>query len=820
MSEQQEPLLKDHRTVSVDDVEVNVADNTLSLTADQIIKNGIIATGQDENKKPYDEAEFNRLYTDLIEQNDGLYTKPTGMFSKFSSKVPIIIKPTELAQKMVLFDLLVNIEAVTKSDDPNITDEYKKNLAKKLSEAFFKDLINLTSPGKTIPNNPEAIESNIKNGLIGDFIKKLTISDSNGNILTRFFTHMAMFTPIISTFRDIYNGKYRINFNSKAKAEESIQQQIKEAKTGIENQFSLLSAVIGTKSQKVAARTVAIAGAATGLWALVAKLQQNPETSAILIGVATAAGPQALLAGAIFAAVVVGYYAFLKIQDKYAKYDIMIRTMNEFIIVLNKIDRLVHLAYFISDKYHFDVNLKEIESQLKVIFARFDKMLNDDDRNVIEKNLENNITPDLNGQANNASDQNDSLKEATTQGVVGGNPQKGGAFVSIMGFDEERWNKLLNDDVVKLNLFFTASITEFGMILNVLQMTMLADETKKPILVGYTNEIQKSTEYQKMVIGILLNDILKLRVDFLYCTRGGGGFFSNWISKKMTNTKDELVCLENTGSDPVGNKRSLFRENLHTLMIHLVKILNNENNPYPKEISAEIFREVVEPYKAMITKVNTMLATAQTNDKNRKEFQERFFLTKANTLQDIQVNTEPIFSSLNQKGGAWYNTDVSPTPERDNQIIAYLNAQPYEMVTDSDFVEFLARVNKFVKGASKPTPAEQQKAMEVAKQVADDVAKIHVQTSAPSTVPATGTGTGATPAAEAKAAAAPAPAPAPAAATGPGPGPAPADTVTGNGPATATLGGSKNNGRRFTRRHNNRKRYRNTRGKKQSRRTM
>ena len=377
------------------------------------------------------------------------------------------------------------------------------------------------------------------------------------------------------------------------------------------------------------------------------------------------------------------------------------------------------------------------------------------------------------------------------------------------------------------------------MILNVLQMTMLADETKKPILVGYTNEIQKSTEYQKMVIGILLNDILKLRVDFLYCTRGGGGFFSNWISKKMTNTKDELVCLENTGSDPVGNKRSLFRENLHTLMIHLVKILNNENNPYPKEISAEIFREVVEPYKAMITKVNTMLATAQTNDKNRKEFQERFFLTKANTLQGIQVNTEPIFSSLNQinqNGGAWYKKDVSPPPDRDNQIIAYLNAQPYEMVTDSDFVEFLARVNKFVKGASKPTPAEQEKAMEVAKQVADDVAKIHVQTSAPAAngtgngTDATGTvatpavtDTGAAPAAEANAAAeakaaapaAPAPAPAPAAATGPGPGPAPAAA-----PAPATLGGSKNNGRRFTRRHNNRKRYRNTRGKKQSRRTM
>lgn len=93
MSEQQEPVLKDDREVSVNDVEVNVADNSLSqtavaaeeaLTADQIIKNGIIATGQDENKKPYDEAEFNRLYTDLIEQNDGLYTKPTGMFSKFS----------------------------------------------------------------------------------------------------------------------------------------------------------------------------------------------------------------------------------------------------------------------------------------------------------------------------------------------------------------------------------------------------------------------------------------------------------------------------------------------------------------------------------------------------------------------------------------------------------------------------------------------------------------------------------------------------------------------------------------------------------------
>lgn len=749
----------------------------------------------DEYKEvPYNDNEFNQLYKEMIEDNDALYQKPSGFINSFSAKKLIIIKPTDPTAKMVLFNLLkLIIHIASKKDEAGkivVSPEIKKNL----TTAFFLTLVNFKKQdekNKAI-SNIETFKNQIKN--------------ENISLISKFFTKLKeigvdgiKFLPIISTLQEYYIGKHTLSFDSKSIAEDAINKQIEDAQKGIDNQFSLMSAFIGTKSQKVATRTAAIAGAATGLWALVAKLQQNPQTAGILMGVVAAAGPQAVFAGAIFAAVAVGYYAFLKIQDKYAKYFMLIRTMNEYIIVLNKVDRLVRLSYFISDKYSFDVNLKEIEAQLKVIFKRFDGLLNDDDRSKIEKDLETNLTPSVADAATTVVLQN--AESIDTQ-----KPQNGGdGLLARMGFDEEKWNKMLNDDVIKLNIYFTTSMTEFNMILNVIQMTQLTDDgnavaantlqhTGVQRIKATTNKIKSSTEYHKMVIGILLNDILKLRVDYSFCRRGIGSIGG------MTKTNDELVCLENTGSDPAGNKMSLFRRNLHEQMKHLVSVLNNPNTPYPPEIKSEILKEVVEPYKIMII-------NAQQINGYLQDVIERFFLTSGAIIFQQHNNVLTQFiqkefpnSSIQksstggssnratQIGGGFFDRfrNTKPSPERDRQIIPYLKEHPYECVSDQSLTEFLARVNKFVKSVGTPTVEEQKKAHEVAKEIAHETANVLVDEMNKAPQEATQEATQ-------KA----------------------AETLV----KTTTPGGTPGGRRRFTRRRN-RKNYSNTRGKKQSRRTM
>jgi len=747
--------------------------------------------------KPYNDNEFNQLFDEMIVKNTGLYEKPEGFMNKFSSKKLIIIKPTDLNQKTVLFELLgrIKYDIASKKNSEGKT-EVSDAILKKETATFFlalSDLIEKADKEKT-PRSVEFFDKNKDSTIFSRFNARLA---NLGISAVKFF-------PLISTLRDYYIGKHTISFDDKDIAKDALEKQIEDAQKGIDNQFSLMSAFIGTKSQKVAARTAVIAGAATGLWALVAKLQQNPQTSAILMGVVAAAGPQAVFAGAIFAAVAVGYYAFMKIQDKYAKYFMLIRTMNEYIIVLNKIDRLVRLSYFISSKYCFDVNLKEIESQLKVIFKRFDGLLNDDDRSKIEKDLETNLTPSVADAASTVV-----LDKAAEIDVTQQKQQKttqvGGGFLSIMGFDEDKWNKMLNDDVIKLNIYFTASMTEFGMILNVIQMTQLTtdgnpipeipktglDKIKKT-----TKEIKDSTEYRKMVIGILLNDILKLRVDYSFCNRGGG-------LGGMTKSNDEIVCLENTGVDPAGAKYSLFRQRLHEEMKHLVSVLNNTDTPYPSEIKTEIFKEVLEPYKIMII-------SCQKSNGALQDVIKRFNLTPTAIIFQSKSNEMAAFiqkefpgsstqtaggkhstNITNQTGGEGFFSrfrDTKPSAERDMKIIEFLKQDRlYEFVSDQALNEFLARVNKFVKAANEPTPKEKEKALEVAQEISDMTNKSIAETVA---------------------------AKAEAAKLAPGAG-AQSNALNETNDNKANVGGR----RRFTRRRD-RTNYRNSRGRKQTRRIM
>lgn len=657
---------------------------------EEALKNPIV------KEEPYDDVKFNKLYSMLVDNNEKM--KVDG--------VPLIKKPTELKDKLPLYNLLLKIDSIIPPDDNKGTTSL---LTRRTYVAtFFITIAELQKNPKS-----DLTPAVLNNTPAAKFFKKLYDVEKPEGLLDA----AGRLIPIISTIRDYYTGKHTVSFDSKAIGEEALKQQVKDVETGIENEFALMSAFIGTKSQKVATKTALLAGMATGLWALVSKIQQNPETSAMLMAGIAAAGPQAIVIGGIIAAVSVSYYIFLKIQDKYAKYFILIRTMNEYMIVLNKIDRLVRLSVRISERYHFDVNLKEIDAQLKVLFKRFDKMLSEDDVSTIEQGLSKQTTiPDLGAAAAEAEAKAEAAAnaamnaEGTTTKTTNPAGQGGGGLGDFMfrfTFDNEMWNQKLNDDVVKLNLYFTTAMTEFSMILNVIQMGFLtSDKGEDKVKLKTTNDlINRSTEYRKMVIGILLNDILKLRVDFSYCNRGG----------KLTNTKDEGICLdpENIGVDAVGNRRSKFKEKLHGLMEHLVEVLNSKTCPYPPDIKSRIHTAVVEPYKKMIQDAIPTFGPGN-----------KFYLTEGARLNQTDINSAKLNATTNliQKGGWFFNkaTDTKPSPERDIKITEELKYRAYDFVTDDNLKIFLMGVDKFVKAENEPSVQEKEEAKQVANEMFSD----------------------------------------------------------------------------------------------------
>jgi hypothetical protein len=280
--------------------------------------------------------------------------------------------------------------------------------------------------------------------------------------------------------------------------------------------------------------------------------------------------------------------------------------MNEFMIVLNKIERLVRLSMNISQRYQFNVNLKEIEAQLKILFDRFNKMLSEDDVSQIEQSMKNQTKlPDFGEAAAKAEAESEEVAtQAMAQEAEAKKSQGGGGFKDFLfrvSFDVEMWNQKLNDDVVKLNLYFTTAMAEFSMVLNVIQIGLLTgNDTQKNVIRTANEAVTASTEYRKMIIGILLNDILKLKVDYSYCNRGGS----------LTNTKSEGVCMdpENMEMDSVGNRRSKFKEKLHGLIKYLAEVLTHPNCPYPTEIKYRIKEAVIDPYVRKIERSRLFFA--------------------------------------------------------------------------------------------------------------------------------------------------------------------------------------------------------------------
>ena len=678
------------------------------LPFEQIIEKAL--KNPTEAPQPYDENKFNQLYKLLVDENEKMKV----------ARVSLIEKPTELKDKIALYNLLLKIDSIVPPDNGNKTSFL---IRRTYVACFFISIAELQKNPKS-DLNPAVFNKTPA----ANFFKKLYDVEKSEGVIDA----AGRLIPIISTLRDYYTGKNTISFDTNAAGEEALAQQRKDIETGIENEFAIMSAFIGTKSQQVATKVALLTGMATGLWALVSKIQQNPETSAMLMAGVAAAGPQAILAGGVIAAVAVSYYIFLKIQDKYAKYFILIRTMNEYMIVLNKIDRLVRLSMRISDRYKFDVNLKEIEAQLKMLFKRFDKMLNEDDVSSIEKTASDmaEIPPfgeaaaQAEAQAEKLANEamaSETIGNDTSTGTPSGTPSgipSGGGFIGDikkkigsavfkLTFDVEMWNQKLNDDVVKLNVYFTTAMTEFSMILNVIQMGLLTSDNPndKTKLQTTNNLINNSTEYRKMVIGILLNDILKLRVDYSFCNRGGGlgGF---------TKTTDEGVCvdIENLGPDPVGNKRSKFKEKLHGHIEHLVKVLKDPTCPYPTEIKTRINKAVILPYIEMIKKAKPVWGPANT-----------FYLTNDGKLTDdviAKAQTDAV-SELNLVGGGLFgkSLDIKPSSERDVKILKDLKGRAYDFVTHDALVNFLMGVDKFVKAENEPTVKEKEEAKEIANEI-------------------------------------------------------------------------------------------------------
>ena len=480
----------------------------------------------------------------------------------------------------------------------------------------------------------------------------------------------------------------------------------------------------------------------SGLKIIVDYVSTNPQLMAFIgpaVGLilATPVG-QGILA--LVAVVAIGYYAVTAIKAKFQGFYKMLRTMDEFTILLDKIQRMIQLTVFISSTYSFDINVDEILKQIEVVFSRLDEPLTDDDR----KKIKNDVTDptkkiDIEGAANAANAAsldmaNNETEQAKVQSGGSRKRQHGGGFFanlkslySKFTFPVEAWNRNLLDDIVRLNIRLTTSMGEFNIVLNVLQMSMIADSLGSPdaqiksnaikALVTKNNTVRDSSEYMKLRAGILINDILALRVDFDYCNKGN----------MLTKTTGESVCKGYTKKDKTG---TTYRGNLHAMIIKLCGQLESGDG-YDNTLKKLIIDNIINPYVTLLEKSKF----SPTPPADILETLKSFNLEKVTLAQDdkdaMDAKLEVLKSEISQKvsgltvvqngGGGFFGfgkkktppAATGPKPKTESElIIDYLKEKPNNLISNSSLDAYFKGVHSFSKKIGEQTAEEKAKTAE------------------------------------------------------------------------------------------------------------
>ena len=781
----------------------------------------------------YDEQKLVNLYDMLIKQNP--YKFGANADNSGGKELRLLIpmprdqqKKEELYNILAAIDKTINVYVASTTVD-NTIDEYRK--------LYGVDFTNILTPKDISEIKSKMVSSEdalkLKHALTqsvaidifvaqDSFANSSTIDKSALDFRTtkKLVTNGGWWLGMLPLFmieiplkyiRDNVVMKYgKMTFDEVEDAREMLRKKRLDAEEGVKNEFSLLSAFVGTEAQKTAAKTAIIIGVASTCWAIVGKIQQNPALAAAIMGAVSATGVGGLALGGALIACGVAYYAVLKLKEKYNSYYEINRSLNELTILLHRIQKLIRLSVLISNTYNFDIAINEIVEQLKILFSRFDEMLKQDDYNGIQGMINANATPDIDLTAvvanaaaealkeNRDNQQRDSLFDKVkasynkakeriknaTKSVTDALSRAGkniGSFVYVMTFDQELWYKKLNNDIIKLNIFLTTTIGEFNLVLNVLQMGYITkglkgDTDSITLLEEKQKHIQDSSEYMRMLIGILLNDILKLRVNLSYCTR------TNTAAIVKVSTKDESVCLtyqeENGGAIIV----TTYRRLLHSMILTLVERLNDSNSVYStsKDLKTKVEEEVIKPYIQIFQSVkagvppDVITAFREAGVKltlfNKDFFTKKFDETKAKLESKLNEEVQKKFDlkkyteivklkgdkpTPTPQGGGWpWSKDTSttaqgnsssgsssapttttapapasPAVENDDSklnklmdaTVEYIVTEPYVTIPDKELSEFLNKVYEFSKKEGKTTEAETKEAIATAKKVAEIV---------------------------------------------------------------------------------------------------
>ena len=305
-------------------------------------------------------------------------------------------------------------------------------------------------------------------------------------------------------------------------------------------------------SQSVVSTKDAVAlAAAVTLGEVAYRLASNPiVVSAVVgLGIGTTSFTAVASGGATLVLVAVGTYAYVKIKAAYRNYYKMLHVMNDFILLLQKIDIMVRVAIKISQQYQFFIDTKDINKCLERIFSKFDKLLSIEDIGKIRKEIEDSkVTSEqkLQLEAKGASNEeekqlmvNNNVDQYSTEepkDIKISLWSKMKKFYRVMQFNSKDFTNQLNEEVTRLGLYFSILLGEFNIVLNVSQMNLINGRDFN-LLMSKNISVKSSPDFKKLLISSIIYRTLQIYNIFELCTPGA----SISDAAKMTTCSEEMI---------------------------------------------------------------------------------------------------------------------------------------------------------------------------------------------------------------------------------------------------------------------------------------
>jgi hypothetical protein len=288
---------------------------------------------------------------------------------------------------------------------------------------------------------------------------------------------------------------------------------------------------------------ILLAGAVT-LGEVAYSLASNPVViNAVLTLSATSmvAFGGVMTGGGLAVVVLVAFCVCLKVKALYSKYLIMMHVINDYMLLLQKIDTMARIAVKLSQQYKFVIDTRDVNNSLQRIFNKFDKILSDEDIKDIHKQAMGETgavaktevpgnEPVDNRYEQIPEESSDNMDIKVSEKVLGRQEGLFKRFKKSWASVKNKWSSVkkgyklsskefaeeLNDEVTRLGLYFSVLVGELNIMLNVCQMDMIGKNNTRQLL-EFNTAVKSDNNFKNLLIDSIIYRTLQLYNIFQLC---------------------------------------------------------------------------------------------------------------------------------------------------------------------------------------------------------------------------------------------------------------------------------------------------------------